>query len=613
MSETSYLRADSPTLEPEELYPDSPTLASPKSFSSKSSRSSSKSIYSLLAPRPRNPRRGASVLEGILWSNEGTRLIPNVEDLHCVYEAGYDKDSLRRLGRYTDTATAAATNDWKGLKDLKNVCLSTQKASFSEREFEDKASPNLFGLTNQDEVKDPNDPEDEWVFDGTHSRATSRTVSRRNSIESTVPLLKMEPKTPSSTFLRKSVPKSIQLPERKFSSLSTFSLASSSKLSPSLDSPLTPITPPDDIPLDAPLRIRHAVSKGRERAFENLVRGHASETPISLSKWQEIDSRTAGEELHHTIAEAWAKLSADVGTISKRHSRNLSKIDWHQKRNKFAPLRYSVIFPRNAPIRDPLQMQAELEERDPEGRLRKHRSRVNSLRISKIKEIFRPSILEQQQIEANKTGIALPYDAEIDFEGPFSQLNGKTPNPTPSTAEMLHVLTPLDDGQHKPPGQPPSCTNPFASLYRGYRTIAHFENDSMHNDPGNTITPFNNGKRISSRKSDPVAPRLSLEDIDKPRVSRHLALRFEAHTSMQDHLREVWAERENGTTAMEVARNTLDIILKSRCEATEGKLEAPLRDEKRDEEGNVVCDLEHYHYVVAYLTKWIERCERESW
>jgi hypothetical protein len=157
MSGEHHFRADSPTLEPEELYPDSPTLA-PESFfaspkSSSSSCSSSRSISPVFTLRPRNPRRGASVLEGVLWSTEGTRLIPKVEDLQRAYEQRYDRESLEKSA--TDTATA--TNDRGDLRDVSNVFIGTQEEASRETETEDRATPELFGLTKEEAPKDPED------------------------------------------------------------------------------------------------------------------------------------------------------------------------------------------------------------------------------------------------------------------------------------------------------------------------------------------------------------------------------------------------------------------------------------------------------------------------
>jgi hypothetical protein len=592
MSDIEKSRLDGPTPEPERLFPDSPTLASYQSeyspVSPNSSNAFSRSPSPVIQSRPRNKRRGASVLKGVLWSEEGARPVPKLEELHIVYDP--ESERLSSPASASEIRKNESNSSLEVIEVEENTVdqYSGSKNSNLQLLFAGKAY------------------QDEWVWDGVNSRATSRTVSRRGSIDNTIEAFhKLEEPQPDMKTRKISLPPPLSLGEWKFPNNSTISISTSSPVTPGSDAPVTPITS-QDVDFNALLRIKNAVSKAKDRAIKNLERVLDGDEPIRVRNWQEMDAQTESEELKLSIAKAWEEHAAEIGFTNKSF-RGTKPINWRQKRNRFVPLRYSVALPKLKQIRDKAHMEAEVEEKDPDGKWRDYRKKVNNLRITKVKEIFRPAIVSRLVKGGDQKNKEVDYDFEADFEAPFRAIGIKTPDTNPSAAEMLFLMTPAEDGLRVTPGVPASKKNPFASLYRGYRTVAAFENDTLKN-----ISESGSRK---PRKSD-VSNKGQSDDPDTITISRKLQLRFDAHNAVQDFLLDLWKERGagEGQKAASVASDALAIFWNYMHETQDIKKEAPLKNERRDDKsGDVICELEQYHYVAAYLTAWSVRCERHSW
>jgi hypothetical protein len=548
-------RPDSPTLAADSPYPDSPTLApddlnrtpTSQTFSSASSSWSSPSF----ASRPRKARRAVSVLGGVLWSEEGAKRVPKVEDLYSVYD------------------------------DALESPLSLENPVAYSRE------DNL--------VQDPRTiDEDEW---NGNSRATSRTNSSRGSIEQLVDSFPDPKDIERRITMTKKVPSPLILEKRTISGLSNISVLSSPPATPDLDSPTTPA---QNIPFDARLRIKHAVAKAKERALENLQKREEGKKLISLKEWQDLDAHAGDEELNDCIANAWEEHAATIGLRSKNPRKH---VDWHKKKNRFAPLRYSVAFPKIEPKRSSAEMRAQINELDPDGSWSKYKTRVNSLRLAKMKQMFGPSILRSLKQEAEKSGKPLHPNIEDDVEALFMALNLKKSDPRPTPKEMLQVLTPIQDGFRLPPGPPASASDPFASLYHGRLAIAAFENDVIKTD-----TELAKKRRKSNSAGEEEA-----EEPDLPKITRKVKTRFITHNAVQARLREAWRERDKDMTAVKVASDALKQFWDKMADDPIFMKDAPLATELRDEEGHVLCELQEYHYIVAYLTAFMSRCERYGW
>lgn len=575
-------RPDSPTLASDTCLPDSPTLASQRlSFTTtEQSESSSRSPSPLEKVAKRNPRRTASVLGGFLWSKEGAKPIPKVERLKLVYEEEIDSSSLRS---YEST--------------IKGDLLSSKPKQSQDhgQSFNDSESSSSSHDPMRTQMKfDSSD--DCW--DSNNSRATSRTISRQQSSEIIATPPQLQP-TKSRSIIKK--PSFLRLSERKASTITSISLLGSPPPTPT-DFLYSPVRR-EDITLDARFRIKQAILKAKHRALENLERPYLDLPPIPLKQWEAQDKLDEGEELQHSIAAAWTQLSVEIGFTAKSN-KNTKKIDWHKKNNRFAPLRFSVALSKPPPKRSTPEMMAEIERKDPDGKLRRYKHIVKALRIEKTKELYRSDIVELLKMEAKEKNQKLGFDPDHDYDAPFIKFKGKVPDSKPTMVELVHMFTPVLDGIHIPPGRHATKKNPFASLYRGHLTVEEYENDDLDHQPTGT-----------RRKSDASAmsPTVVAIDLTKPQQSRNLSIRFSAHKATQEFLREIYRETEEGRSAADVSRDVLDMFLEKWCEGNDIRIDEPLALEARDGDGNVVCDLDQYHYIVAYLTRWTEMCETNRW
>jgi hypothetical protein len=517
-----------------------------------------------------------------LWSEEGATLVPKLEELHMVFEE--QKDSSLR----SSSVREICNDEIRCSVDL----IETEENSSNRQHRKD--TPSLRLLLAEIEHQD------KLIWDGVNSRATSRTLSRRCSFEGTLesfpPIEDIEMDVEAK---RMPLPLPLSIEGWKSSNISTISVAPFSPTQ-TFDSPITPITPPQDIDFNALLRIKQAVSKARHRAMKNLENVLNGNKPIHVKQWEEIDNRTGSEELKLSIAKVWEKHAAEMG-VSVNGARSTKHLNWHQRRNRFVPLRFSVAFPKAKEKRDKAEMQAEVEEKDPDGEWRRYRSKINKLRITKVKEIFRPAIILRLKKEAEQSSRMISHDIETDFEAPFRAFGIKIPDPTPSTAEILYLMTPAQHWLCIPFSEAASEINPFASLYCRYRALAPFEIDTPDDD-----SESSNKKHQKSDSSHKDGP-------DKLNLGRNLQFRFISHNAVQDFLREMWKERSAGEKASNIVNNALAMFWDHMYESHDIRKEAPLKNEPRDETGNVICELEQYHYVAAYLTAWTARCERYGW
>lgn len=583
-------RTDSPTLPGEAYYPDSPTLApvhdshlsslffdadtpSPLYLASPvihpHTRSDSfpprTSSYqaSLLCEeqRPRNGRRGYSILGGVLLSKDGSSLVPIVDELKAVFENQDDSDTDGPWA--TRFPLPRKTSLISGKESLLSPPHSSKKDQSSE---------------------------EEWV-DGSSSWFDTKTKYQKGAFNTFEPMF--DSKQPRRTSSKMNAPPPLKgLGERTGS----FGNWDTPPVTPGLEPPTTPKSP-EDIPFDALLKIRQAMVKAKQRAYQNVNRLYDDKSPIPLSTWEEHDKRDNGEELQHEIAEKWAQLSIEIG-LTNRSFQGRRNVDWHQKGKRFAPLRFSVAFTKLDDHRDTGDMEAELAKKDPTGRWRAYRRRVNSLRMQKLKEAWRPSMVKRLQKEAAESRTELDFDPELDFEAPFRAFNITPRDPNPTMTELLNALIPINDGLHPPPSTPPSHSDPFASVYSSRRAIASWEHDASDPPP----SPKRKGR------SDPT--RHIIEPPEPRKLKRNLSIRFSAHNFAREFLKETrrqWLLEKEATTATDVVWAVMDFYWSEVSRTVDLNVDAPVRKE------GVESEMEQWQYVTAYLNVWAKRCERQGW
>jgi hypothetical protein len=326
------------------------------------------------------------------------------------------------------------------------------------------------------------------------------------------------------------------------------------------------------------LRIKMAVAKGKACALANVKRIACGAKLVDWRTTTGVDDQDADDCNEHLTIKVLPRRDYDDNSIEviSRYS---------DPKRRLAP----ELAPDTTIVVDgEMRMTISREEIQ-------YRKKVNTIRINKLKEMFLALLVDTEefnqvsQIFHNGSG---HLSSSIDMYDVAFQSAGVDINPDPTYSEMIQCKTPARNGDHLPKDLEPSAENPFTSLFSGSLKVQkeEFANDDEDEQERAFRGPSHN--------------------IDQ---------RFRIHDEIQQWLRKAHKDAQvdkRNWSATRVAREILSEIEDMICQQYSLDSDDPLGADKdsvpRERHARPTSVQWHTHSL-AFITAWVERCERNQW
>jgi hypothetical protein len=338
-----------------------------------------------------------------------------------------------------------------------------------------------------------------------------------------------------------------------------------------------PQPPKPKVTEDDILRIKAAISKGRQRALENIKRGCQGVRPLSwrisgcIEEW--VDTDDSREELYPN--DSPSEFEDDTFEVRSIYS---------NPRERFA----FEVAPAHIVVTDgPSKVSFTREDI-------KYRKKVNSRRISKIKELLLDDLatkypdLEDLAVELKKATIR----GETEKVDMLLESSGININPDPTLSELVQFKTPSSSARFQEDSKP-TADNPFTSLV----------SRALHPQRQELAQPIDEYE----------------EDVDAFRGPPQLVeTRFKIHDLIQGWLKETstqWKKKKGyDLLAADVVKFCIgeveDLVMEQKGVDEDHLLDG---EEVPEERKAAACPVDMHHFSLSYLTAWLERCEKNGW